>query len=374
MSPPDGSPRPSQVTVAGWGIAVASLMLVISVFDTMANLKSVDMRDAITKAVTTGSAEGLGLSVADATEILRWSLFVTGVAGVAAVILGIFVLQRNHGARIGLTVAAVPIVLTAPLSGNFLGMFIAAGTTILWTRPARDWFAGRQPERREVPPPMPALPPLPQLPHVPSEQQPPPTVGWGQAPQPGPGLGSEPAPAPWQPPTGPPVAVAPPAPPAPPAGPNPYGYYPPTVRERVPQPRSAQPRQVRVACILTWIFTALTGFVFAGLLVAVAVDSDALLERLQETPGWSSSYDDVAITAMVTLSVVSLVWSLATAVVAVFAWRQQNWAWVLLMLSIGLAALISLFAIPASLVHLAALAVSLGMLLSRPSRDWFNGR
>lgn len=367
MSSPEGTARPSQVTFAGWGIAVAALMLLISVFDTMASLRSVDMREAIERAVTTGSAQGLGLSVEDATEILRWSLFITAFATVAAGILGIFVLQRNKAARIGLTVAAVPIVLaalvTSPVSGSFLGMFIAAGTTILWTRPARDWFAGRAALPRAVPP-MPEFPPLPHVPPAapevspPStEHQPPPTAGWGQVPSAA------------QPQVEPPTAPYPA-----PQAPNPYGYYPPAARAHVPRDPSGRPAQVRLACILTWVFSAIAGLSFAGLIVAVAVDSDAMLERMRDSPGWDSAYEEFAIAAAVTVSVVFLVWCVAAAVLAVFVWRRHQWAWVMLMVSCGMAALICILGVPFSLVHLAALATTFGALLSRPSREWFSGR
>ena len=33
MNEPDRSARPSQVTVAGWAVAIASVMLVVAVFD-----------------------------------------------------------------------------------------------------------------------------------------------------------------------------------------------------------------------------------------------------------------------------------------------------------------------------------------------------
>jgi len=381
MSSPEGSARPSQVTVAGWGIAIAALMLVVSVYDSMANLYSVDMREEITRAVTTGSAKELGLSVADATEIMRWCLFVAGFAGVAAGILGVFVLQRNKAARIGLTVAAVPIVLTAPIAGSFLGMFIAAGTTILWTRPARDWFAGRQPSapsRPEsssvpaqefprfpqtghpgdggLPPAAPWVPPT--TPEAPSADAPPPTIGWGQVPPAGPPV----APPPGMPvgaPVGPPV-------------PNPYGYYPPAPRQTGPRLPSVRPLEVRIACIVTWVFTAITGLAYVAVLAALAIDSQGLVDLLQDSPGWDDSFDeDVVVTAATAGSVVFLLWCVAAATLAFFAWRRMRWAWVLLLISTGVAALVSILAFPFSLPHMSAMAVTLGTLLNRRSRDWF---
>ncbi len=380
MSSPEGTARPSQVTAAGWGVAIAAFMLVISVFDSMANLKSVDMRAEITRAVTSGSAKGLGLSVEEATEVLRWCLFVAGFAGVAAAILGIYVLQRNKSARIGLTVAAVPIVLTAPLAGSFPGMFIAAGTAILWTRPARDWFAGRQPTARKRPetasaavqefprfpqnaPPQPpsAQPPSAQppgaqypppqypAPQVPGDQ-PPPTIGWGQVPPPGP-------PAPFPP------------------APNPYGYYPPAPRyDGPPLPTGDRPREVRIAVIVTWVFAAITALGNLAVLAVVAVDSQGLVDRIKDSPGWNSSYDeDLLVTATVAGSIVFVVWCVAAATLAFLVWRRVRWAWVLLLVSSGMAALFSILAFPFSLLHLVAIAVVFGMLLNRRSRDWFRG-
>src|SRR5688500_4741894 len=115
----------------------------------MAELRSVETRDEVTSALSSGSMKDLGLSVEQALSIMRGALFVGGVAAAASAILGIFVLQRHTTARIALTVAAVPVVLTSPFSGGFLGLMVGVATGMLWTRPARDWFAGRPVTQRE---------------------------------------------------------------------------------------------------------------------------------------------------------------------------------------------------------------------------------
>src|SRR4051812_26407543 len=102
----------------------------------MADLKSVDTRDRLTRALATGWAKELGISVDDALTVIRWGLLVAGAAAAVTGVLGIFVLQRHAHARIALTVAAVPVVLTAPFSGGVLGLMIAAATALLWSRPA----------------------------------------------------------------------------------------------------------------------------------------------------------------------------------------------------------------------------------------------
>src|SRR5215216_3290810 len=121
MSSDAPGPRPRQVTIGGWLAAVTSAVLVVNVFDTMAQLHSVDTRDRLTRALT-GWPTDLGISVDDALSLTRGALFVTAAAAVVTGILGVFVLQRHATARIVLTVAAVPLVLTSPVAGGFLGL------------------------------------------------------------------------------------------------------------------------------------------------------------------------------------------------------------------------------------------------------------
>ena len=150
-----GSARPRQLTLAGWFVVAGSVMLVITVYSAIASLNSVETRDRVTDWLSTPTGQDLGLSVADALSGLRVALMVTGLCAAASAVLGFFVLQRHRGARIALSVIVVPILLanlmTAPLTGGLLGALIAAATVILWTGPARDWFAGRPVRQPAVP-------------------------------------------------------------------------------------------------------------------------------------------------------------------------------------------------------------------------------
>jgi len=354
MSQPDPSARPSQVTVAGWAIAIASVLLVFAVFDTMGQLESLDMRDRLAEALRSGSGKDLGISVGDATEILRWCLYVSGVAAAASSILGVFALQGHRGARVGLTVSAVAIVLTASLAGSFpsfLGMFIGVGTALLWTRPARDWFAGRPvtvPERpapRREEPAEPS-PPVAWMPPSSDAAQPPPTPGWGQVPPPVP----PPAPVPY--------ATAWPAPPGQP----------------VPLVLAPRPAQVRLACILTWVFSSVIALGYAGVLVLLIANKPWVAREMQKSPGWKDSFDVDTVTALATAaSVVFVIWSLAAIVLAVLVWRRVRWAWILLLVSTCIAGLVSVLGFPFSLPYVAAIGATAGMLMRRPTRDWFAG-
>lgn len=376
MSQQDPGARPSQVTIGGWVIAIASVMLVISVFDEMGNLHSVDTRDQVTRALATGSARDLGLSVDDALEVLRWALIVSGGAAAVTAILGIFVLQRHTAARIVLTVAAVPIVLTSPFSGGFLGVLIGASAAMLWTRPARDWFAGRPvtqsarspfgsrsgeevSRERPAPPPFRPLPP----PVDPADDTDPS--------KPAGAVSASPAPPPPMPGWGGPAGT-PPTPAARADWPPPYPHA-----MAGPSATSAShvPIQVRVAAILTWVFAGLTAVGNLVVGVAIAVDRDEILEMMRESGGLQDAEvsDDTLIATLVVVIALMVIWCLAAAVLAVLVWQRNPWAWRLLLVSIAVAALVCLLALPASLLHLAACGVAFGLLVRPGTRVWIRG-
>jgi len=345
MSSDAPGPRPRQVTVGGWGVAVASAMLVVTVFDRMTALQSVDTRESLTKALTTGAAEGLGVTVDDALSIIRVALYVAGTAAAVTAILGVFVLQRHAAARVALTLAAVPVVLTTPFAGGFLGLVVGAGTALLWSRPARDWFAGRapsqpvvparqrsEPERVHVGPPRSAPPSQGGW----TPPPPPPTPGWGQRP---------PAPA-WPAPA---QAAVPPA--------------------------AEVPRSVRIACTLTWVFGLMTAALYVLVGLGVLADRSQVLDLLRDNPTVRDSElsDDQLVLLIVAVSALIAVWCLAACLLAFLTWRRHGWARILLMVSIGVALVLELAAFPFSLMHLVASVIALRMLLVAPTRAWFRG-
>lgn len=362
MTSPDVSARPSQVTIAGWAVAVASVFLLLAAFDALGSLHTIDTREALSKRITSGNLQGLGLTVADALELKRWALYVSAVASVATAILGVYVLRRDKAARIGLSVAAVPIVLAAPFTQSFLGMVIGAGAVVLWSRTARDWFAGRpitpreprpqpRPEQRTSRPDPtwspPTTPTTPSAPHGTAGNQPPPTLGWGAAPGATTSLADLP----------------------PPTSTTPLWLPPPTA----PDPLDDQPREVRFSCILTWVSTAVTAVGALLLLIAIGVDRAEVLDAIRGNQDMDSSIsDDTLVQGLMVGSVVVLLWCTGAALVAVFTWRGLHWAWVLHVVSTVLAALLAVWLFPNTLLHLAAIGTVLGLLTSRPTREWFS--
>ena len=134
--------RPSQVTMSGWVAVIGSALLVLTLFDSMSQLRSIEMRENVEDFLASPPGDGLGLTVGGALEVIRGLMLFTGAAAAVAMVLGIYVLQRNKGARIGFSVAAGALMLTAPVSGGFLPVLIAFAAMMLWTGPARAWFAG----------------------------------------------------------------------------------------------------------------------------------------------------------------------------------------------------------------------------------------
>lgn len=405
MTSPDPSARPAQVTVAGWVVTIASVFLVLSTFEALGNLNSVETREQLAQAIDSGNLQGLGISVAEALDVKRWALYVSAVAASLTAILGFFALRRDTMARLVLSLGAVPIVVAVPLTGSFLAMMIGAGAAVMWSAPARDWFAGRpvtpRPPRAARTPASPAEPPAADPPTVPGPWVPPssaprpdgpaPTQGWGaspgsvtaevpgqgpSAPQQDPAAPNPYAPNPYAPQSGAPYSAAPyPAAQYPtvqyptaqyPANPYPYGAPP------VPGGSVERPRQVRNACLITWIASGFAGVLYLLMLAAVIIDQQGVIDIVKENPAWDSSYDeDLIVTALIVGSVIFLIWCVAIAVVAVFTWRGARWAWIVHLISTGAAGGVALLGLPVSLLHLAAIGAAFGLLMSRHSRAWF---
>ena len=137
----------------------------------------------------------------------------------------------------------------------------------------------------------------------------------------------------------------------------------------------ARPTQVRLACVLTWVFSTLAALGYAAVLVALVVDKDGIVRELEKSPSWKASFDtDTVVTVLGLGSAVFLVWSLAAIVLAALVWRRVRWAWVALLVSAwlaGLVSIVSVLAFPAGLPVLAAIGAAAGLLMRRTTRAWF---
>ena len=142
MSQPTVPERPRQVTMAAWMIMAGSALVVLTVFDRVAGLHTLETREAVEKFLAEPPGNDLGIGVEGVLTALRTASMVAAGCATAAAILGYQVLKRSRGARLALTVLAVPLFVTGLVSGGFLSSLVAAASVMLWLQPARDWFDG----------------------------------------------------------------------------------------------------------------------------------------------------------------------------------------------------------------------------------------
>lgn len=383
MSEPSTSARPRQLTMAGGFVIGGSVLLLLTVFDTFTSLQSVEMREEVTEVLSSPTGKGLGISVGEALSLMRGGLMVAAACAAAAAVLGVYALQRHRGARIALSVLAVPILLTAPLTGGLVGALVVVATVMLWSGPARDWFAGRpvrQPAERPVPSPATGALPPPQPPPAP---QPPASGQYPTGPadelQDGAQGGAQgDAPAARISTTGTSTT---------PAATSGFGER---TLQQSQEPRqhhshagprtgstamdsSAVPRTVKVACALTWVFSGVVALLYAGVLIALAVAQDRIVDYFTRTPEWERANLEpgLLLPALWLGGLMFLGWAVGACVLAWFTWRRQNWARWLLVASAGTAVVVALFAFPFGLVHQIACVAVIVCLASASAKQWF---
>ncbi len=362
--------------MAAWMIIGGSVLLVGAVFERVSTLHRLETQESVRQFLSEPPLNGFGLDLEGALTILRTMSMVTAGCAAAAAILGYHVLKRNRGARIGLTVLAVPLFIAGFVIGGFLSSLVAVAAVMLWLAPARDWFNGVAPARREQSEPQQQRPEWP----PPLPQSPPPAAG----PRPQQGFGSIPSGSPGSvPPAAPPPAAPPPTYGPPPPGAQPYPAPPPAFPPYDPswQPHPAQrrprPRAVIAACVVAWVFSSLAVLVVSASALVVAASPDLLIDEMyRQNPdlaAQSITQHSLQVLTYVTAAIVA-VWAVAAIVLAVLAFRRASWARVGLLASAGgagglclVASLQSVFMV----VPLFACVVTFSLLLRPDVREWF---
>jgi hypothetical protein len=135
--------RPPQTTVAGWLVVGGSVVVVVMALGQGAELHSLDTRDAVEEYLSGPPGDQLGLGVQGMLTLLRVVWTVTAVSAAAAAVLGWYALRRSRGARLALSVLAVPLFLTSfffvGLPGaSALPAMVTAAVVMLWLQPSRD--------------------------------------------------------------------------------------------------------------------------------------------------------------------------------------------------------------------------------------------
>jgi hypothetical protein len=284
--------------------------------------------------------------------LLRVAAMVLAASATATAILGWSALQRSKGARVALSVLAVPLFLVPLLVAGLIRLdivpaMVCAAIAMLWFQPARDWFEGRAPK------PAPERPVRPSAYGAPSaslRDLPPPT---GAPLRPAPRTTAQP---PWASPS---LADLPP-----PSTP-PLGAWPPAI---------TRPAAVRVACTVTWAMTSLALVLFSMTLLVVLAEPDALISEMRrQDPDLA---DEVLrdTTRIAVVVAVLLAWSAAGLLFAVLAWRRVPWAAIALIVSAALAGLLCLALLAGSVtlvVPMAGCVAVLSLMLRREARQWY---
>lgn len=133
--------RPPQVSLASGIVMFASVLVLVTAWEQVATLGSLETQKAIDTFLAEPPFSSLGLDVQGTRELLRITAMVAAVAACATAILGWYVRRPDRSARLGLTVFAVPVFVAGLPSGGLAGAFVAAGCAMLWMMPAREWFA-----------------------------------------------------------------------------------------------------------------------------------------------------------------------------------------------------------------------------------------
>lgn len=406
--------RPRQVTTAAGLVIGGSLFLLVSVFDTVTRLRSVDTRESVTEVLDSPAGGGLGLSVAQALDLMRVGLTVAAVCAAVALVAGIFVLQKHRGARIALTVAAVPLLLTAPLTGGLLGALVVAATAVIWSGPARDWYAGRpvresawggtSTKRKDT-----GTTGTTGTPGAQDDRDRSRSVDRPGAPGAGtPSSNPSASPSPGSPASGATdrggatsVATLPKVAPDGSTGsdgqpPATQGFGAPRTEQTppawLPQQGAGQqdgtavrvPRPVTIACLVTAIFSGLVAALYLVVLVVLVAAPDAVLDPLRDSPQWQQALEDAQVDAadveslllpsMIIVLVLSVLWAVGACVLAYLVRRGHNWARWTLIVSAGATFLLAIAAFPVGLVVQLAAAIVIGLLLHAETRDWFAHR
>jgi hypothetical protein len=128
--------------MAGVMVMLAASFVVLSVWDSVSRLRSIETRESIEKFLSDGLGSGLGLSVESMIQVVHGVSIVAALSSVAAIALGWQALQRSRHARMALSVLAVPIFLSGLVLDDFMSALVAVATAMLWLSPSREWFAG----------------------------------------------------------------------------------------------------------------------------------------------------------------------------------------------------------------------------------------
>jgi hypothetical protein len=137
-------PRPVQVTRAAGQAIFGSILGLLVMVTAVSRLHTEEMRKVADQLRKQPMLSGSHLTQDDALSVLRATAMICAAACVASLVFGIYVLRRHRGSRIGLTVLGGLLFVSAvmqPFAGWFIAAYVGLCLYLLWSTPARAWFA-----------------------------------------------------------------------------------------------------------------------------------------------------------------------------------------------------------------------------------------
>ncbi|HEU4811166.1 MAG TPA: hypothetical protein VFT00_03400 [Nocardioides sp.] len=342
MTAPTRPPRPRQVTLAAWLIMLGSAFVVLTVFERVTGLHSLESQEAVSKFLSEPPGSDLGLGMQSVLDILHAVALAAGACAAAAAVLGFYVLQGSRGARLGLALLALPLFLSGLVAGGFMSSVVVASSVMLWFQPARDWFNGvtREPLRTETS-----------------------ATSAATGPRAFPGFGSGPTPG-VQAPTVPADGASAPADQA---------------SGKVAR-AGVRPSAVVWACALTWVFATLAVAVMASSIAVLAANPELVFDELRsQNPELvrQGLSDDLIVRITYVMGGIVIIWSLLAILFSALTFQRVSWARVALVVSASASAglcLVGTLGQVLLVLPLAASVVTLSLLVRPDVRAWFNPR
>ena len=347
--------------MAGVMVMLGATFVVLSVWDTVSRLRSIESRELIEKFLA--GVPGLGLSVEAGIQVAHALAMVSALCAVAAVALGWEVLQRSQGARVALSVVAVPLFLTGLFAGAFASALVAAATVALWLSPSREWFAGEpipEPAKR----PREGMQVWEQTPNRRSDQAP------DRAPELGPGHGSGHGPdhGPGQGPDHGPDRA-----PAPLEAVSPASGW--SVSAGAPEGR---PGPVTAALVMTFVVASVVFLMTLISLVLLGSQTEVMIEELRrQNPDLEASgvTDSLLLTTSYVTGAIVMLWSVLAMVLAYLTAARRAWAARALMICAavcGVFCVLAALASPVALIPAIVAIATVSCLRRADVRAWFD--
>lgn len=348
-------PRPGQATLAGGLIIGGSVFVVLAAWQRISTLHTLAVQEELQQVLTEPMTADLGLDADGLATAIRVLCLIGAGAATASAILGVQVFKRSASARIALTALSPLLFVGGLATAGFLAPMVLAGIVLLWLQPTRDWYAGRpwaqrleerQAARlavlRSASRPTPPTPPAPP-PHHPHPSQHQHQPGHLPGPVAGPGFG-----------------VAPPA-----RGPV----------------VGARPPALVAACAITCVVAVTVVLLVAGMVAYVSANSEQLFaEVMKDQPAWlnTSQVTERDLVAGIYVFLVGVTaCALGAIVLAALAFVGQNWARIVLAISAGGGAAVSLFLALGAwplVILVAALAGTTSLLMRPEVSRWYAER